>query len=273
MRSWHLEAGLGISAFALGVVGACTFPTVDTADPSGSGGAPTGATTTLAGPTTTTTLAGPTATTEAGPATSTSSASSSEGGGTSSTSGSDGGGGTSSTSSDGGGGAGSTSTLTGVGGGVVDVACNTAGVSNGCVPFPEGGGGGSAGTGGTGPNGDCDQDGDLNLNDCQPCDPLVFHGQTEFFDVSFAPFEADAAPSFDYNCSGGDNYEYEAADDGCAAYSVDTCPEDDPIYTMASVSCGQSANVQDCQASGSIIGIAGSCVNNGPPTGMLVRCH
>lgn len=238
---------------AIASITACTFPDVDIGDTPGGGGA--SVETTLATGSTVTSAGG-------GPSTSSSNA----GGGDAPTS-----------SSTGGGEGGSTSaTLTGAGGGVVGIAC-----ADGCIPFPEGGAGGAGGggaggdgaggsVGGGGANDDCDHDGDPDISDCQPCDPLVFHGQETYFDEAFATFEDPDDSSFDYDCSGAEDVEYPYEPDGCSGVATAVCG-DTPIFTGDDApACGESRFVQDCMEVGVVLT---TCDLDGAGTNMDVRCR
>lgn len=162
-------------------------------------------------------------------------------------------------SSDGGGGStaegGGGSSSEGGSGGARPEACE-----GGCVPSADG-------------NADCDEDGESNGVDCQPCDPLVHGGQTEYFDVPYEPF-GEGAPSFDYDCSSTTELEYPYVPDGCSAFTAQNCPEEEPLYVGGvDPACGESRTVQACAVTGAVVGVAGTCSPDGAASVIQVRCR
>jgi hypothetical protein len=172
------------------------------------------------------------------------SASSGEGGGSSG----DGGGGTGGAGSGGTGGTGSG----GTGGGESLDTCD-----DGCAPLEDG-------------EADCDEDGDPNGEDCQPCDANVHHEQEDFFSEPYAPF-GGGDPSFDYDCSAVDEAEYSYVPGGCDAFNPSNCPDGDTVYAGdVAPECGVSHTVEDCGLAGIVIGM---CAADGPSSSVEVRCR
>lgn len=262
---------VSVAAVAFSVHGACSFPDPDTQTP-GQGGNPGASSSSSTNAPTPSSSSSVSSSSSGGGASSSThsvggSSSSSEGGhggadgGGASTS--DGGGG--STSSEGGGGG----TLVGVGGGVTDIACD-----NGCVPYPSLGNGGAGGAG----DDDCDDDGDLNADDCQPCNPLVFHDDGDqnhdgiYYDEPFLPFEPEEEPSFDYDCSNAYEFEYTYSSDGCTGLTTSVC-EDDPIFVSGDApACGEMQPLQNCEVVSPLLS-APTCEAAGGTSSVAVRCH
>jgi len=104
-------------------------------------------------------------------------------------------------------------------------------------------GGGGGGTGGvlttvsTGPCTDADQDGVcVETGDCNDGDPNVRPGQTAYFT---SPRPDDG--SFDYNCNGADDKEFEAT---CSPSAP--CPA--PAGFQMDTACGKSGGFGACTA-------------------------
>jgi hypothetical protein len=146
----------------------------------------------------------------------------------------------------------------------------------------QGGGSSQGGGGGASPGacddcdhlaeGDCDEDGDPNDVDCQPCNALAFADQEEFFDEPYETLEGEM--SFDYDCSGESELEYAYDADGCSGFNAQACPDQSSTYTGAEPPvCGEQATVQDCEVTGAVVGVAGSCEDVGDPSQVASRCR
>jgi hypothetical protein len=103
-----------------------------------------------------------------------------------------------------------------------------------------GGGGGQGGGGGLGcmvP--DKDMDGAASVacmgDDCDDADPMVHVGQMEFFEVP----RADG--SYDYNCNGTEDQEFETAQ--CSGV---VCTAVTGVFLEGPVACGQMGMFGDC---------------------------
>ncbi|MFS8067192.1 MAG: hypothetical protein ACMG6S_12545 [Byssovorax sp.] len=105
---------------------------------------------------------------------------------------------------------------------------------------------GSSGTGCVG--GDCDCDGDKVLaiscgtgTDCNDNDPLVFKGQTKFFQDKIAGSIND----YDYDCSGKEEYEIKTAL-ACGTGAI--CDTTTVGWKTSVPPCGVSAQFGTCKA-------------------------
>lgn len=116
-------------------------------------------------------------------------------------------------------------------------------------------GAGGANTGGAGsggaPSTDCDEDDDPNETDCQPCDPAVHHDlepEDQFFPAAYATVEPGT--SFDWDCDGNVEVDYDFAEDGCPTGLG--CPA--ALYYIDPPSCGVETPIENCDVENPLCG-------------------
>lgn len=278
-----------VAAFA--TLASCSFPSVEVT-PGGNGGAATTTSGPLAssGDTSSTTTSGSTGQGGGGPTSTSTSTGTADGGGPSTSGGGDGGrpstsGGGDGGGSSGGGAGGRPSTSGGGDGGQSTSGGGDGGGIGGASSTTSTGGGGAGGappdtcpeTGcdaceGDCPSGatptDCDNDGDDNDNDCQPCNGDVHAGQMMYFAVPYTMLGGGS--SFDYNCAFGDETDLPYDSGGCNDFTAELCP--DRLYVELP-ECGEEAPSQACDVSGGIVGVTGTCTGIGGISNELVACH